>query len=61
MNQIESELYYKITQASNIIHQTSLKGSGNFIIVSPKIAEKIKRIEIKEQRRKKLEILFKKI
>lgn len=35
------ELIRKLVNASNIIHQQSLKGTGNFVVVSTKVAESI--------------------
>lgn len=55
MNQ--KTLYEKIQKASNIIHQKSLKGSSNFMIVSSRIAEMLSKLDLKEQRKKKLEAL----
>jgi len=49
------ELIKKLINASNIIHQQSLKCPGNFMVVSPEVAESIKMLDIKYQRRKKLD------
>jgi len=58
-----SELYQKILNASNIIHQQNLKGCANYIIVnseSAMIIEKHKsQIKKKEDRKKKLKYLEK--
>lgn len=35
------ELIRKLINSSNIIHQQSLKGTGNFVVVSTKVAESI--------------------
>ena len=50
-------LYDKIMKASNVIHKANLKGSGNFMIISPKVAEIIENLDIRKYRRKKLEKL----
>lgn len=58
-----SELYQKILDASNIIHQQSLKGAANYIIIDSVSAELINNYEnhrkIKEDRKKKLKHLDK--
>jgi len=45
------ELYQKILDASNMIHNKSLKGSGNYIILNSKCSEILEKYE--EQRKKK--------
>jgi hypothetical protein len=55
MNKLDKILYDKITEASNYIHKKSLENSGNWMIVSPKLAEAILNLDIKRARRKKLE------
>ena len=58
-----SELYQKILDASNIIHQNSLKGTANYIIIDSLSAELINKYEThrkkKEDRKKKLKHLDK--
>jgi hypothetical protein len=58
MNQ--KKLLKKIIKASNLIHDRSLKGSANFIIVSSELAEIIENLDIKKHRKKKLIEIMKK-
>jgi hypothetical protein len=51
-------LYEKISKAAELIHRKSLTGAGNYIIISPKIAEIIENLNIKKHRKKKLEQIF---
>ncbi len=59
-------LFDKLNHAANIIHNNALKGSGNFMIVSLEMAEKIKEadeyqkmIEIKNNRDKGIDNILK--
>ena len=58
-----SELYQKILNAANIIHQKNLNGSGNYVIIdsiTAKIIEKYEsQVRKKEDRKKKLKYLEK--
>ena len=55
MKKVQKELIDKINKAAEILHQANLKRSGNYIIVSSKIAEMINNLDIKKHRRKKLD------
>lgn len=59
-SKIESELLEKINIVSNLIHEKSLRGDADYIIVSPKVAEAIENLDIKKLRKKKLEQILKK-
>ena len=48
------ELYDKIKEASDIINKKSMKGSSNYIIVNPKIAEYFELEEKRKNRDKKI-------
>ena len=39
------KLLKKVLKASNIIHKQTLKGSANYLIVSPKMAEAISNLD----------------
>ena len=60
---INNELYQKLLDASNLIHNKKLSGSGDFIIINFKTAEILKKYESKrkkkEERIKKLKNLEK--
>lgn len=47
----------KILKSAQLIHERSLLGSANYIIVSPQIAEIIDNLDIRKHRRKKLKKL----
>jgi len=56
------DLVRRIITASNIIANNARKGSGNFMVVSPKVAETINNLDpeyrrkrLREERRKKLD------
>lgn len=51
------DLYKKIINVSNIIARNQRESNANFMITSPEIAESIKMLDIKYQRKKKLEKL----
>ena len=50
----QTELIDKINKASEIISNANVKGSANYVIVSPKIAEAINNLDIRKLRKKKL-------
>ena len=52
------ELIDKINEVSNIIHEKALRGSANYIIISPKIADILENLDIKKHRKKKLEAIL---
>jgi len=54
---MSQNLIDKINQTSAHIAKAARSGSANYIIVSPKLAEAIENLDIKKQRRKKLEAL----
>ena len=53
----QKNLIDKIMKASDIISQKSRYSSGEFLVVSPKFAEFLDSLNIKKQRKKKLEKL----
>jgi len=55
MNSSEKELYTKILEASNRIHEASLKQKANLMVVSAEVAEAIENLDIRKHRKKKLE------
>ena len=55
MNDIQKNLITKINLAANIIAKKSRSSEANYIIVSPEIAEIIENLDIRIQRRKKLQ------
>ena len=57
---LQKELVSKIMKASEYIHNANMSQKGQFIIVSPKFAEFLDSLNIKKQRKKKLEELNKK-
>ena len=50
----QNKLAQKILKASNIIAKKSRESSGNYIILSDYVARKLKKYELLESRRKKL-------
>jgi len=48
----------KIFEASKIIHDKALRGDGNYVIVSSKVAEMVDNLDIKKLRKKKLKKIF---
>lgn len=50
----QKKLIDKINKAAEIIHNANLRGSGSYLIVSGEIAEAIENLDIKKNRRKKL-------
>lgn len=61
----DKELYQKLINASEILHNKALKSSGNFIIVNEQVANIIngtyERIELQKTRKNKLNQLKKKL
>ena len=53
------KLVEKLLKAANNIHHESIKGSANYIVISPKFAEMIDNLDIKRHRKKKLNKIFK--
>lgn len=51
----QKELIEKLLKATDIIHKKRIETNTNWMIVSPQIAEIIENLDIKIQRRKKLE------
>lgn len=56
----QKELIKKLLKATDIIHKKRIETNTNWMIVSPQIAEIIENLDIKIQRRKKLEQINKK-
>ncbi len=54
MNMKQKDIISKINSIANMIHTKSMRGSSNYIIVSAEISEKIKEIDMKYLRNKKL-------
>jgi len=48
------DLLTQINKASNIINQNARKGSGDFIVVPPKIVNILNDYKLKQERREKL-------
>lgn len=55
------ELITKLNIASKLIHEKSLRGNGNFIIVNSQIAELIDNIDKMKLRDKKLKKIMKRL
>lgn len=55
------DLITKLNLVSNIIHNTSLRGSGNYIITSLEIAESIDNIDKIRNRKRKIEKIMRRI
>jgi hypothetical protein len=54
-------LYDKILKASEVIHKSSTKGSANYMIVSPSVADMIQEVYNQEKagwRKEKIKKLF---
>lgn len=47
-------LIEKINLSSNMIHRNSVRGVGDYIIVNSEVAEKIRELDLKHLRKKKL-------
>ncbi|MDY0270432.1 hypothetical protein [Trichloromonas sp.] len=58
---MKKDLIDKINKASNLINQKQRYGRGNYMIVSPIIAEQIKNINLLEERKNKIKQIFKRI
>lgn len=58
---MKKDLIDKINKASNLISQKQRYGRGNYMIVSPIIAEQIKNINLLEERKNKIQQIFKRI
>jgi len=61
MEEIVNNLIDKINKASTIIHNASLRGSGNFIIVNSQVAETINNMDKIRLRRKKIEKIMRRM
>lgn len=53
----QQTLIDKILKTSELIHQKTLNSSANYMIVSPKVADWFAKLNVREQRRKKLEAI----
>lgn len=54
-------MYDKIVKASELIHKSSIKGSGNYIVTSPTVADMIQEVYNKEKaswRKEKIKKIF---
>lgn len=54
-------LYDKILKASEVIHKSSTKGSANYIVTSPSVADMIQEVYNKEKagwRKEKIKKIF---
>lgn len=55
------ELYDKILKAANIIHEKTIRGNGNYMIVNSEIATSINHINILEERKSKIGKILKRM